>query len=89
MDYDTVVVFGAHADDEITMAGTIAKISQSGVRVVGASAVTAEDWAVTLHTDGLLTLHAVSDLMGKGALSAGVELLDFVTFTPPGSMQSP
>ena len=34
MNYDTVIVFGAHADDEITMAGTIAKMSQSGIRVV-------------------------------------------------------
>ena len=62
---------------------------EAGVRVVGASAITGEDWAVTLQTDGLITLHSVSDLVGKGALSAGAELLDFVTFTPPGSMQSP
>ncbi|MBM3241507.1 hypothetical protein FJZ31_34935 [Candidatus Poribacteria bacterium] len=34
MNYNTVIVFGAHADDEITMAGTIARMSQSGVRVV-------------------------------------------------------
>jgi len=34
MDYKTVIVFGAHADDEITMAGTIAKMSNAGVRVV-------------------------------------------------------
>lgn len=34
MDYKRVMVFGAHADDEIRMAGTIAKMSNAGVRVV-------------------------------------------------------
>lgn len=34
MDYKKVMVFGAHADDEIRMAGTIAKMSNAGVRVV-------------------------------------------------------
>ncbi len=34
MNYNTVIIFGAHADDEITMAGTITKMSQAGVRVV-------------------------------------------------------
>jgi len=34
MDYKRVMVFGAHADDEIRMAGTMAKMSAAGVRVV-------------------------------------------------------
>lgn len=34
MNYKRVMVFGAHHDDEITMAGTIAKLSAMGVRVV-------------------------------------------------------
>lgn len=34
MDYKRVMVFGAHADDEITMSGTIAKMANAGVRVV-------------------------------------------------------
>jgi len=34
MDYGTVIVFAAHADDEITMAGTIAKFAASDVRVI-------------------------------------------------------
>lgn len=34
MNYQRVMVFAAHADDEITMAGTIARLSSEGVRVV-------------------------------------------------------
>ncbi|MBD3182236.1 hypothetical protein GF312_08090 [Candidatus Poribacteria bacterium] len=34
MDYKTIMVFGAHADDEIRMACTMAKLSKAGVRVV-------------------------------------------------------
>jgi LmbE family N-acetylglucosaminyl deacetylase len=34
MDYKTILVFGAHPDDELTMAGTMAKLAESGVRVV-------------------------------------------------------
>ena len=34
MDYKTIMVFGAHADDEITMSGTMAKLANAGVRVV-------------------------------------------------------
>jgi LmbE family N-acetylglucosaminyl deacetylase len=34
MNYSTVLVFGAHPDDEIQMAGTIARLSGAGVRVV-------------------------------------------------------
>ena len=34
MNYRKVLVFGAHHDDEITMAGTIAKLSAMGVEVV-------------------------------------------------------
>lgn len=34
MNYKRVIIFGAHADDEIRMAGTIAKMSNAGVRVV-------------------------------------------------------
>ncbi len=34
MNYSTVLVFGAHPDDEITMAGTIAKLASMGVRVL-------------------------------------------------------
>lgn len=34
MDYKRVMIFGAHADDEIRMSGTIAKMSNAGMRVV-------------------------------------------------------
>jgi len=34
MNYQRIMVFAAHADDEITMAGTIARLSGEGVRVV-------------------------------------------------------
>jgi LmbE family N-acetylglucosaminyl deacetylase len=41
VNYERVLVFGAHHDDEITMAGTIAKLSAAGVQVV-----------VAIFTDG-------------------------------------
>jgi LmbE family N-acetylglucosaminyl deacetylase len=34
MDYRRIMVFAAHADDEITMAGTMARLASEGVRVV-------------------------------------------------------
>ena len=34
MDYERVMIFGAHPDDEILLAGTVAKMSAAGVRVV-------------------------------------------------------
>jgi len=34
MNYKRIMVFGAHADDEIRMAGTIAKMANAGTRVV-------------------------------------------------------
>ncbi|MFQ5810577.1 MAG: PIG-L deacetylase family protein, partial [Armatimonadota bacterium] len=34
MNYETILVFGAHPDDEITMGGAMAKLSQQGAEVV-------------------------------------------------------
>ncbi|MCM8784732.1 MAG: PIG-L family deacetylase [Candidatus Omnitrophica bacterium] len=34
MNYEKIIVFGAHPDDEITMAGTIFKMSSSGKKVI-------------------------------------------------------
>jgi len=64
-----------------TMLYTTAR-RNAGVRLVGAGVAQPEDWGVALHADGRVTLHAVSDLLGKGALPVETELLDFVTFTP-------
>lgn len=64
-----------------TMLYTTAR-RNAGVRLVGAGVAEPEDWGVALHADGCVTLHAVSDLLGKGALPVETELLDFVTFTP-------
>jgi LmbE family N-acetylglucosaminyl deacetylase len=33
MDYERILVFGAHPDDEMTMAGTMAKMAEAGVHV--------------------------------------------------------
>jgi DNA gyrase/topoisomerase IV subunit A len=52
----------------------------SGVRVVGAAAVDDADWAIALHADGRVSLHAVSSLLGRGTLPAQGELLAFATF---------
>ncbi|OGO38988.1 MAG: hypothetical protein A2W35_02835 [Chloroflexi bacterium RBG_16_57_11] len=52
-----------------------------GVRVIGAAAVSEADWAVALHADGQVTLHAVSSLLGRGTLPVAGELLSFTTFS--------
>ena len=52
----------------------------SGVRVIGAAAVSEKDWAVVLHTDGQISLHAVGALLGRGTLPVEGELLAFTTF---------
>lgn len=52
----------------------------SGVRVVAAAAVDDRDWAVALHSDGQISLHAVSALLGQGTLPVHGELLGFTTF---------
>ena len=48
-----------------------------GVRVVGAAAVSDEDWGVALHGDGRLTAHAVRSLIDEGAITVSGELIDF------------
>ena len=52
-----------------------------GVRVIGAAAVSETDWAVALHSDGQITLHAVGALLGRGILPVEGELLAFTTFS--------
>ncbi len=54
---------------------------ETGVRVVGAGAVNQGDWCLALHEDGQITLHAVSELVGKGSIPVDSELIDFITFT--------
>jgi DNA gyrase/topoisomerase IV subunit A len=53
----------------------------SGVRVVAAASADEADWAVALHSDGQISLHAVSALLGRGTLPVRGELLAFTTFT--------
>jgi hypothetical protein len=55
-----------------------------GVRVVGAAAISEEDWGVALHGDGRLTAHAVRSLIDEGAISASGELVDFSLVAQPG-----
>ncbi|HSF83389.1 MAG TPA: hypothetical protein VLA49_19280 [Anaerolineales bacterium] len=53
---------------------------EQGVRVAGAAAVSEEDWGVALHQDGRLSLHAVRELFGQGALETEGKLLAFAGF---------
>jgi DNA gyrase/topoisomerase IV subunit A len=53
---------------------------QAGVRVIGAGSVGQDDWGLALHKDGRITLHAVSELVGKGSIPMDSELIDFITF---------
>lgn len=57
---------------------------EKGVRVVGAAAPQAGDWALALHQDGRLTAHSVRSLIDAGTLSGPAELAGFTTFSPPG-----
>ncbi len=56
---------------------------EQGVRVVGAAAVTEQDWGVALHQDGQLSLHSMKDLFGKGSLEVKGALLAFTGFPAP------
>lgn len=53
---------------------------QAGVRVIGAGSVGQDDWGLALHKDGRITLHAVSELVGKGSIQMDSELIEFITF---------
>jgi hypothetical protein len=57
---------------------------ERGARVVGAAAVTGQEWAAALHADGRLSVHAVRHLLDSGALEVSGELLDFAAFALPG-----
>lgn len=61
----------------------------AGVRVVGAAPAEPDDWGVALHANGQLSLHAVSDLLARGAVPIETALIDFVTFTPLKKFEGP
>jgi len=52
----------------------------SGVRVVGAGVVKENSWGLALHQDGGLTIHNISELIGRGSIPVESELIDFVVF---------
>jgi len=56
---------------------------EAGIRVVGASAVSDDDWGIALHQDGTVTVHPISNLIGSGSIPVNGELIDFAAFSPP------
>jgi DNA gyrase/topoisomerase IV subunit A len=58
---------------------------EHGVRVVGAATVREDDWAVALHQDGRLTLHAMRTLIANAAIPVESDLVSFTSF--PASSQ--
>lgn len=54
---------------------------EQGTRLVGAGVAAEGDWAVALHNDGLLSLHPIAALVGRGTLPTEGELLAFSTFS--------
>jgi hypothetical protein len=52
---------------------------KTGIRLVGAAAVSPYDWGAALWSDGLLTLHKASDLLSSGSLGSREE--DVLIFT--------
>lgn len=54
---------------------------KSGVRLVGAAAVDEGDWCATLDSAGALAVHAISDVLGAGAIPVvDGEILAFAAF---------
>jgi len=60
----------------------------AGVRVVGAAVVDQGGWGLVLHSEGQVTLHAISDLVGTGSIPVQGELLDFIAFLVPNHSNS-
>jgi DNA gyrase/topoisomerase IV subunit A len=60
----------------------------AGVRVVGAAVVDQGGWGLALHSEGQVTLHAISDLIGTGSIPVEGELLDFIAFYVPEPMKT-
>jgi DNA gyrase/topoisomerase IV subunit A len=58
---------------------------EEGIRVVGAGMVDEQDWGFALHQDGSITLHAISDLLGSGAIQTRDKLLAFSIYSAPQS----
>ena len=50
---------------------------QQGVRLISATAVRETGWGCALHQDGTLSLHVISDLLGKGVIPTSDQLLAF------------
>lgn len=53
---------------------------EQGVCVVGAAAVSENDWGVALHQDGQLIIYSIRNLLGTGAIPVQGELLTFTAF---------
>jgi DNA gyrase/topoisomerase IV subunit A len=84
-------------DDRLQIAGSLKLKGQplfskarrdAGTRVVGAAAVSEDDWGVAFHQDGRLTMHSIRNLFGTGTIPVQNELLTFVSF-PSSSTPSP
>ncbi len=56
---------------------------EQGVRVVGAAAVSEDDWGAALHKDGTITLHSMTDLFASGTIPVDSELLVFTRLPLP------
>jgi DNA gyrase/topoisomerase IV subunit A len=64
----------------------------SGVRIVGASAVDENDWGLVLKSDGNCVSYKMSDLFATGSLLPGqapAQILAFTTFRLPGAAGAP
>jgi DNA gyrase/topoisomerase IV subunit A len=59
---------------------------EAGTRIVGAAPVDEPDWGIFLHTDGVLTIHKLKDLLARGSVTSeqtGLPILSFATFRMP------
>ena len=60
---------------------------EAGVRVVGAAAVAESDWGLAIHTNGRISIHAVSQILATGTVPIPMEgeLSTFTAFSIPGN----
>jgi len=53
----------------------------AGVSVVGAAAVAESDWGLALHTNGCISIHAISQILANGTVPVEGELSAFTAFS--------
>lgn len=54
---------------------------EAGVRVIAAAAVAESDWGLAIHANGIVSLHAISEIFANGTIPVENELSAFTAFS--------